>query len=156
MKIAEDITRLVGNTPLVWINRLAENLAARVAAKVESFNPASSVKDRVGLAMIEAAEREGLIKPDTVIVEPTSGNTGVGLAVACAAKGYKITLVMPETMSVERRQIRKALGAEILLSDGSKGMKGAVEKAAEMAAAAALKSPAAWPNTCAPSTPLAR
>ena len=135
MKIAEDITRLVGNTPLVWINRLAENLAARVAAKVESFNTASSVKDRVGLAMIEAAEREGLIKPDTVIVEPTSGNTGVGLAVACAAKGYKITLVMPETMSVERRQILKALGAEILLSDGSKGMKGAVEKAAEMAAA---------------------
>ena len=134
MKIANDITQLIGNTPLVWLKRIDENLPARIAAKLEFFNPLSSVKDRIGLAMIEAAEREGLIKGDTVILEPTSGNTGIALAFVCAAKGYKLTLVMPESMSIERRKILTALGAEIILTPAGEGMRGAVERSRQLAA----------------------
>ncbi|MCB4755652.1 MAG: cysteine synthase A [Elusimicrobia bacterium] len=132
-KIYNDITETIGRTPLVRINRLTKDLKATVLAKLEFFNPLSSVKDRIGVSMIESAETNGKINKDTVIIEPTSGNTGIALAFVCAAKGYRLILVMPETMSVERRRLMKILGAELVLSDGTKGMKGAVEKAEELA-----------------------
>ena len=133
MKIAANITELVGNTPLVRINRLTEGCAAEVVAKLEYWNPAGSVKDRIGVAMLDAAERAGLIDKDTVIVEPTSGNTGIALAFACAARGYKCVLTMPDTMSQERRALLRAYGAELILTPGSEGMAGAIGKAAELA-----------------------
>ena len=136
MKIASRITDLIGNTPLLELSNLEKkyDLHAKLVVKVESFNPLSSVKDRVGFAMVEAAENSGILKEGTVIIEPTSGNTGVGLAAVAASKGYRLILTMPETMSVERRSLLKALGAEIVLTDGKLGMKGAIQKAEELAA----------------------
>jgi cysteine synthase A len=133
-KIYEDLTKTVGNTPLVRLNRVAKGLEATVVAKVEYFNPLGSVKDRIGVAMIEAAERAGQIKDDTTILEPTSGNTGIALAFVCAARGYRLVLVMPETMSIERRKLLKALGANIILTPGPLGMNGAVSTAEDMQA----------------------
>jgi cysteine synthase A len=132
--IAADSTELIGNTPLVRLNRLARGLNAEVVAKLESFNPLGSVKDRIGVAMIVSAEAAGLIKKDTVIVEPTSGNTGIALAFVCAARGYRLVLTMPETMSRERRQLLSILGAELVLTPGAEGMPGAIRKAEQLAA----------------------
>ncbi len=133
-KIYADLTKTIGNTPLVRLNRVTKGLDATVLVKLESFNPLSSVKDRIGVSMIEAAENAGHIKDDTIILEPTSGNTGIALAFVCAAKGYKLILVMPETMSIERRKLLKALGADLVLTPGSQGMRGAVNTAEEMLA----------------------
>ncbi len=134
MKIANNITELVGNTPLVKLNRLTLASKATVVAKLEYFNPSHSVKDRIGVAMIDAAEKAGLIKKDTIIVEPTSGNTGIALAFVAAARGYKLVLVMPDTMSRERRLLLRGYGAELILTPGSEGMGGAIRKATELAA----------------------
>jgi cysteine synthase len=131
--IAENITQLIGNTPLVRLNRVTDGAGADVVAKLESFNPANSVKDRLGVALIDAGEEAGLIKPDTIILEPTSGNTGIALAVVAAARGYRIVLTMPETMSIERRKLLRALGAELILTPGPEGMPGAIAKAEELA-----------------------
>jgi cysteine synthase A len=133
VSIAENITQLIGNTPLVRLNRVTDGAGADVVAKLESFNPAASVKDRLGVALIDAAEEAGLIKPDTIILEPTSGNTGIALAQVAAARGYKIVLTMPETMSIERRKLLLAYGAELVLTPGPDGMPGAIAKAEELA-----------------------
>lgn len=132
--VFNDITETIGGTPLIRLNRIAADTEAEIAAKVESFNPSSSVKDRIGISMINEAEREGLIKKDTVIIEPTSGNTGIALSFICAARGYKLVLTMPDTMSMERRQLLRIFGAELVLTPGSEGMSGAIKKAEELAA----------------------
>ncbi|MFQ5923965.1 MAG: cysteine synthase A, partial [Anaerolineales bacterium] len=133
MKIVKNVTELIGNTPMVWLDRIAGALPGRIAGKLEFYNPASSVKDRIGVSMIEAAEREGRINKDTIVLEATSGNTGVALAFVCAAKGYRLVLTMPEDMSEERRRILEAFGAELILTPVSEGMMGAVERARELA-----------------------
>jgi cysteine synthase len=131
-RIFEDITKTIGNTPLVRLNKITKGLNSVVVAKMESFNPMASVKDRIGIAMIDAAEKAGLLKKDTIIIEPTSGNTGIALAFVAAARGYKLLLTMPDTMSIERRELLKAFGAEIVLTPGAEGMKGAVLRAEEL------------------------
>ncbi|TAM40021.1 cysteine synthase A [bacterium] len=133
-EIFSDITKTVGNTPLVRLNRMSKGLEAKVLVKLESFNPLSSVKDRIGVAMVEDAEKRGVLKKNTTIIEPTSGNTGIALAFVCAAKGYKLILTMPDTMSIERRQLLAVFGAQLVLTPGADGMKGAVKKAEELAA----------------------
>jgi cysteine synthase A len=134
MQIADSVIDLVGNTPLVRLNRLTAGALAQVVVKLEFYNPAHSVKDRIGVSMIQAAERANLIQPDTIIIEPTSGNTGIALAFVCAARGYRLVLTMPETMSKERRQLLRAYGAELILTPGSEGMPGAIRRAQEIAA----------------------
>jgi cysteine synthase A len=134
MQVANDVTELIGRTPLVRINRLAKGSTAQLLVKLEYCNPAHSVKDRIGLSMIEAAEAAGQIRPDTIILEPTSGNTGIALAMVCAARGYRCTLVMPDTMSRERRMLLRAYGAELVLTPGSEGMLGAIQRADALAA----------------------
>ena len=133
VSIADNITQLIGNTPLVRLNRVTDGAGADVVAKLESFNPANSVKDRLGVALIDAAEEAGLINPDTIILEPTSGNTGIALAMVAAARGYRLVLTMPETMSIERRKLLLAYGAELILTPGADGMPGAIAKAEELA-----------------------
>jgi cysteine synthase A len=135
MKIANDITQLIGTTPMIRLRRMTNGAKADVVVKLESFNPAHSVKDRIGVAMIDAAEKAGQIKPDTVVLEPTSGNTGIALAMVCAARGYKCALTMPDTMSKERRMLLRAYGAELILTPGAEGMTGAILKAEELAVA---------------------
>ena len=134
MRIANDVTELVGNTPLVRLRRLVAGGKADVVAKLEFYSPAHSVKDRIGVSMLDAAEKAGKIKPDTIILEPTSGNTGIGLAFACAARGYKLVLTMPDTMSKERRMILRAYGAEVILTPGSEGMPGCLKRTEDLAA----------------------
>ncbi len=131
-RIADDITQLIGNTPLVRLNKLAQGLNARIVAKLESFNPGGSVKDRIGISMLKAAEDAGLIENDTVIIEPTSGNTGIALAFVCATRGYRLILTMPDTMSVERRQLLAAFGAEVVLTPGAEGIRGAIDMAEKL------------------------
>ena len=131
-RIYDDITQCIGATPLIRLRRVAGDAKGSVVAKMENFNPLWSVKDRIGVAMIDAAERDGKINKDTTIIEPTSGNTGIGLAFTCAARGYKLVVTMPETMSLERRRLLKAFGAEVVLTPGDKGMNGAIAKAEEI------------------------